>query len=1561
MRKSLLSASLLIGLFILSASASPALAVPEWGITVENHNAYGAQRAECPGGHESLPGESDCGVDPLTGSGTTFAQESGSNEYKITVKNVGNESGGDRVASVGQTVMCAAGTWSNSPISFAYQWLRGGELITGATSSSYTIQAEDSGKAVQCRVTATNAGGSVMALASGQASNPATPILVTPVPAAALPTPPENGVGRPSGTANEAGKVLTCKAGEWLNENGEISAEAYTYVWFRNGVKIEETANSVSTSNTYTLTAENVATAAAFQCQVTGINAVGAVASASSPSRNTSAPAPVPEPTPPGAGTSTNRPLTSPLLSVVDSLPEGIVLAGSTKRGEAEGEGWTCQINDPRHVSCVQEGAMLLAPGSSYEPITLHVHVNEDAPVGTPPTGGVTNVAGVSGGGAATVSANDPTSVVAAVPFGINLFTTSVVEMLENPFTQADGHPFAASTVLAFNSTPDNEGRLDTARGGPKSVDVELPPGFVGNTLTMPQCPLSSFKVNQCPVSTAVGYTQLSPGSVAIAGGVPQLFESLTSENSSLVYSLAPSPGHPAEFGFYYAVATPLLLTAEIRSGLDYGVTLASDGIANNLKLVAAKFTFCASGATEVTSPLSYHCNPVIPTSTGFLTNPARCSTSAPETTVRATPWNEPGDEVSRSVPTGLDLAGTQPSETESFVTGCASPELAANFGGSSIALLPETTQADSPAGAGFDLKIPQTSEVGKLATPELRSTMVTLPNGMSVSPSAANGLEACSNAQFGLESHVEPAEPGSCPSSSQVGMVEVFTPLLSAAPKAEGVPKSGEKLTCTQGSWNGNPVFAYQWLRNGVAISGATGREYLVVVADEGESLQCQVTATNTVGASVAVSREAVVAPEPGIAPALLQSGIPALAGTAAPGNALTCSTGTWAGSPTFAYEWRRDGVPIIGAETAKYGLTAEDAGRAIQCEVTATNGGGSVIADSAAVVVSPVPSMLPPLLGAPVQGKVFLGTPECSPCSSQDAEEGRIFRLFLEVEDPTAGVIVKLSGNVSANSSTGQLTATFKENPQLPFEDLKLVLKGGQQAPLATPQECGQATTTSDLTPWSSEPGIHEAQGTPDAFPSSSFNVDWDGHGGACPLSVPFAPSFQAQTASSTAGAYTPFTVRFTREDREQDLSGVSVSTPPGLLGMISKVSQCGELQAEQGSCPESSRIGTTTVGAGPGSHPFYLSGPVYLTGPYKGAPFGLSIAVPAVAGPFNLGTVVVRAAINVNPSTAAITVTSDPLPQIVDGVPLRLRDVRVTIDRDEFMFNPTNCSAQAVGASITGAHVNNGEANKTSSVSSGFAVGGCSGLPFAPSFSVSTRGVTSKANGASLDVKVAQSHGEANIQKVDVQLPKALPSRLTTLQQACTEGQFAANPAGCPAASDVGIGVARTPVLNNPLVGPAYLVSHGGAAFPDLEIILQGEGITLVLDGGTDIKKGVTFSRFETVPDAPISSFELNLPEGPHSILAAPSGVCGTSLVMPTTITGQNGKQVIQTTKIAVSGCVAVRAKPLTRAQKLAKALKACKKKKNERKRAVCERQAHKKYGPVRKAKKSNRGGK
>jgi hypothetical protein len=317
-----------------------------------------------------------------------------------------------------------------------------------------------------------------------------------------------------------------------------------------------------------------------------------------------------------------------------------------------------------------------------------------------------------------------------------------------------------------------------------------------------------------------------------------------------------------------------------------------------------------------------------------------------------------------------------------------------------------------------------------------------------------------------------------------------------------------------------------------------------------------------------------------------------------------------------------------------------------------------------------------------------------------------------------------------------------------------------------------------------------------------------------------------------------------------------------------------------------------------------------------------------VPIIAGPFDLGIERVRARIEVDPHTSQLTITTNPLPTIIQGVPADLRSINAVIDRPGFMFNPTNCSPMSFTGTATSTE------GATAGVSSAFQDGSCKSLEFKPNFKVSSSGKTSRLNGASLDAKILypttnpgfnQASSQANIARVRVELPKRLPSRLSTLQQACRAAVFQANPAACPPGSVVGQGTAVTPVLPGPLTGPAYFVSHGGEAFPSLIVVLQGQNITVDLEGTTFIsKKGITTSTFKSVPDVPVTSFELSLPMGPHSALAANGNLCKGTLALPTEFVGQNGAVIKQNTKHNVTSC------PKTKKTKKAKGKKAKKSK-------------------------------
>ena len=385
------------------------------------------------------------------------------------------------------------------------------------------------------------------------------------------------------------------------------------------------------------------------------------------------------------------------------------------------------------------------------------------------------------------------------------------------------------------------------------------------------------------------------------------------------------------------------------------------------------------------------------------------------------------------------------------------------------------------------------------------------------------------------------------------------------------------------------------------------------------------------------------------------------------------------------------------------------------------------------------------------------------------------------------------------------------------------------------------------------------------PAATPFDTFLIDE-----ACPAG--FNPSFMAGSTNLQAGAYTPFETSLARSDTDQELIGLSLTLPSGLLAKIAGVSECGEaeihaIEAGTGNCPPGSRVGTVTAGAGPGPNPLFVTGAAFLTGPYNGGPFGLAVVVPAVAGPFNFGTVVVRQSLRIDPHTAQVTDVSDPFPKIIDGVPLRLRRVDLSIDRPEFTFNPTSCARQLGGVlsgaplgaptSLTGDVGYATEVGASSPFTTPFQVTNCTTLKFTPSLAVATAGKASKTNGASLNFKITYPKGamgsQSSFNQAKFSLPKQLPARLGTLQKACLAATFETNRQACPAASKIGTATVHTEVLPVPLEGPVYFVSYGGAAFPDAVLVLKGDGVTVELPGETYINKttGVTSPTFPPPP--------------------------------------------------------------------------------------------------------------
>jgi len=525
-------------------------------------------------------------------------------------------------------------------------------------------------------------------------------------------------------------------------------------------------------------------------------------------------------------------------------------------------------------------------------------------------------------------------------------------------------------------------------------------------------------------------------------------------------------------------------------------------------------------------------------------------------------------------------------------------------------------------------------------------------------------------------------------------------------------------------------------------------------------------------------------------------------------------------------------------------------------------------------------------PLLSDPLQGSIYLGTPHDNPF-------GTLLSLYLVARGP--GVVVKLPGRISPDASTGQLSASFDNQPQLPFSKLHLEFTGGERAPLSNPPACGTYTTHAVLSSWSGA-----------SVPSdSSFTVSRDGYGSPCGAPQ-FAPVLQAGVDQLGAGKHSTFRLRLSRSDSDQELRTLTVRMPRGLLAKVAGVPLCPSAQAAAGTCGESSRIGSVLTGAGAGSEPFYLPGRAYLTGPYKGGPFGLSIVVPAIAGPFNLGNVVVRTSIQLDVHTAQLRVVSDPLPTIIQGIPLQIRDIRVTIDRSRFLVNPTNCDPERVAATVGSTQ------GKVANLSDRFQVSGCAKLPLRPklTLAVGGKGHTGRHASTPFSTTLTQTPGQASLKSVSVSLPSTLNARLDVVNNACTQAQF---DAGHCAKARTGSAVAVTPLLAHPLRGSVYFVKDPAkpvGSLPNLVVALRGQ-VSFDLIGKVTIPGGIRLAtKFAAVPDVPITSFTLRLVAGgKHGALGVADNLCTAKAKRATAsvvMTGQNGLVISRSQRLGVRGC-------------------------------------------------------
>jgi hypothetical protein len=523
-------------------------------------------------------------------------------------------------------------------------------------------------------------------------------------------------------------------------------------------------------------------------------------------------------------------------------------------------------------------------------------------------------------------------------------------------------------------------------------------------------------------------------------------------------------------------------------------------------------------------------------------------------------------------------------------------------------------------------------------------------------------------------------------------------------------------------------------------------------------------------------------------------------------------------------------------------------------------------------------------PLLADPLSGSVYIAEQGDNPFAS-------LLGLYLVIENPARGIEVKLPGHVVANEKTGQLETNFDENPQLPFSNLHLELDGGPRAALRTPASCGTYKTQASLAPWSGNAPVNV---------SSSFQIT-QGCGGG------FDPKLEAGTQNPLAGTFSPFHLRLTRPDATQEIAGLSATLAPGLIGKPAGIPYCpdatlaaisgalgtGAAQIASPSCPAASQVGTVTVGAGAGVNPFYTSaGRAYWAGPYKGAPLSVAVVTPAVAGPFDLGTVVVRNALRIDPESTQVTAVSDPLPSILHGIPLDLRDVRVSLNRPDFTLNPTSCEAKSIDATLTS--LQGTSANR----SVHFQAAACDRLGFKPKLALKLKGGTKRSDHPALTAVFKARKGDANLGRVQVALPHSEFLAQSHIRTICTRVQFAAGGgggAGCPAGSVYGKAIATSPLVDYPLTGNIYLRSSANP-LPDMVLALHGppsQPIAIDAVGQIDSKDGGIRTTFATVPDAPLTKVVLSLPGGKKSLLENSTNLCRTASKATVQMDAQNSK--------------------------------------------------------------------
>jgi hypothetical protein len=936
-------------------------------------------------------------------------------------------------------------------------------------------------------------------------------------------------------------------------------------------------------------------------------------------------------------------------ITITDTLPPGVFLDSNPPLSHAMdfkavddfGSQFPCKPGPP--VTCVVTEA--LYPGQG---VVLFLPVNVAA--GAPSL--VTNHVTVSGGGLPDASTSETTPVsLTPAGAGVQRLGFTITDSTGGPVIHAGSHPYRLDVDFQLNTTYLTESGVSAPVASPRDLTTLLPPGLVVNpTATPVRCSEAQLETDSCPDASQVGLVRPKVG----VSGLPD------PASVSQLYNMQPPPGRIAAFGFdagHFGIFIHLL------GGLDAagGYALSSEARdlpqVKNISGMSLEFWGDPSDPSHdrrrgACGEASGGSCPVPDVDAPFLTMPSACSDRL-DARIDIVHWQATFGPISA-------LTAAADSEGDPMpVTGCGAlafkPTLEAR---------PTTDVADSPSGFSAELRVPQTQGQGELATANLRDVVLTLPEGLVVDASAANGLDACASAQFA-------ADDPNCPDASKIGTAEIQTPLLDD-----------------------------------------------------------------------------------------------------------------------------------------------------------------------------------------PLLGSVYVASPRDNPFAGPLA-------IYVLIDDPATGVVLKLAGRVEPDPRTGRLVITFENAPQLPISDFRLELKPGPHAPLRTPALCGAYSTSSSLTPWSAP------QSGPPATPHDDYSIA-RGPAGPCAGSaadLPHSPSFDAGTVDPIAGVGSSFVLHLARDDGSQQLGSIDVAAPPGLAATLADVGTCDEVELSAASCPANSRIGGVTIGAGAGPLPLYLGGSVYRAGPYKGAPLSLAIVVPAASGPFDFGDILVRVAVFVDPKTAQLSLVSDPFPIIVSGIPVDLRQLDLVLDRPGVIRNPTSCDPFRIRAIITSV------SGADAVVDERFQVADCGALTFKPRVTVRALGGLERNGHPSLRAVLRMDPEGAGIASVGFTLP---PGELLDVHHLGAICDRRLAPERCPAGSRLGRIRLFTPLLDEPLSGPVYLRTPSDR-LPDLLADLHAGPVHIILRGHTSTADGLRVA-FRNLPDVPLSRAVFALDGGRHGILANTESLCG-----------------------------------------------------------------------------------